>query len=73
MLRLDTIYTRRRAISEERMKICKSCEHLKSLNRCEKCGCFMDGKTLFLESECPIGKWKAKEINMNESFDFGDK
>jgi hypothetical protein len=57
MLNLDTIWTRRRRIAEERMNICKSCEHLENLRRCNKCGCFMDAKTMFMDSECPIEKW----------------
>ena len=58
MLELNTLSSRRYKVSEERLKICEECEHLeKLLYRCEKCGCFMKGKTLFMDSKCPLGKW----------------
>lgn len=42
----------------ERMAICQTCPYLKKpLNRCEKCGCFMDLKVILSGSRCPIGKW----------------
>jgi hypothetical protein len=56
----ETMWTKRAAISKERMAICEACEHYKpATTQCEQCGCFMVGKTKFLSSECPIGKWKA--------------
>lgn len=70
---LDTIWTRRHRIAEKRMAICNQCEFLKRFNQCDKCGCFMDAKTHFLDSECPINKWGAENINMNEPFDFGEE
>jgi hypothetical protein len=45
-------------VSKERLEICKSCENLKSMNRCKICGCFMDAKTKLARFSCPIGKWK---------------
>lgn len=47
-------------ISEERLTICRKCEHFDSENenRCKKCGCYMDYKTLLKDAECPIGLWK---------------
>ena len=46
-------------ISEERLTICRKCEHFdkENGNRCKKCGCFMMGKTMFMDSKCPVGKW----------------
>ena len=41
---------------QERMNICKSCEHLQ-FNFCMKCGCLMPFKTRLKSSSCPIGKW----------------
>ena len=41
----------------ERLAICKSCPELKALNRCGKCGCFMDIKVRLYKSRCPIGLW----------------
>jgi hypothetical protein len=68
MLKLDTIWARRRTISEDRLKICNLCEFFnKESSRCNKCGCFMDYKTLLPYVECPIGKWN--EINKEESKD----
>ena len=58
MLELDNLWAKRRKVSEERMKICRECDYFKpSTNQCKKCGCFMNGKTMFMDSKCPIGKW----------------
>jgi len=66
MLKLDTIWTRRKAISEERLKICHKCEFLRKRDSlCQKCGCFMEYKTLLPYVDCPIGKWGI--INTDES------
>jgi len=46
-------------VAKERFDICKDCEHLNSMNRCKKCGCFMVAKTKFKKASCPIGKWEA--------------
>jgi len=27
------------------------------VGRCTKCGCFVEFKTLMMETKCPIGKW----------------
>lgn len=43
-------------VSEERMKICNSCDMLvKGL--CKSCGCFMPLKTKISHASCPLGKW----------------
>lgn len=43
---------------KRRLDICLSCEHLKKLARqCSLCGCFIDMKTKYTESECPGEKW----------------
>lgn len=64
---LDTIFTRRKSISEERLKICKTCEHFRERGaKCEKCGCFMEYKTMLMSVSCPINKWgPEKEDNQN--------
>ena len=62
MVELDTTWTRRRKIADERMAICKTCEHLENFRRCNKCGCFMDAKTMFMDSECPLDKWGSKTL-----------
>lgn len=62
MVKLDTVFTRAKELSEIRLEICNTCEHLeKNLMRCNKCGCFMNFKTLIPSSECPIGKWGKKD------------
>ena len=60
-------------ISELRMKICNSCEHISTKHKtnrpdvhCVKCGCTLAAKTRSLESECPIGLWKAIKIEKDE-------
>jgi hypothetical protein len=41
-----------------RMKTCLDCPELISLTQqCKKCGCFMNMKTKFEASKCPLGKW----------------
>lgn len=43
-----------------RMNICKGCEFFRhSDNRCSQCGCFMEAKTRFKSTHCPIHKWEA--------------
>lgn len=50
-------------ISKERLAICETCEFfVNKTTKCEKCGCFMEYKSLMLSQECPIGKW-GKEGN----------
>lgn len=43
-----------------RMSICNTCEFFrKDDKRCSKCGCFMEAKTRFKRTFCPVGKWKS--------------
>jgi len=66
MLKLDTIWTRRKAIADERLKICGECEHFNPQStKCRKCGCFMNYKAMLPYVDCPIGKWGI--INTVES------
>lgn len=45
-------------IQEERITICKACDHyVKSTTTCKKCGCFMSIKKTIKDINCPIGKW----------------
>jgi len=45
-------------IAEERMSICKKCEHFFSYTQsCTKCGCFMKVKTILSAAKCPVRKW----------------
>lgn len=61
-LQLENLWAKRQRIADERLKICKECEHLEhTLLQCEVCGCFMKGKTLFPFSKCPLDKWDKYE------------
>ena len=40
-----------------RIKICKSCEHLNALSICNKCKCFMPAKVRLMQASCPLLKW----------------
>jgi hypothetical protein len=43
-----------------RMELCNSCEFFrKEDKRCTQCGCFMETKTRFKKTYCPVGKWEA--------------
>lgn len=57
-------------LQKARMAICKSCPELTTLNRCQKCGCFMDVKTRLVGAHCPLAKWPSIEEwttkNLNE-------
>lgn len=45
-----------------RMNICKACEFFRHTDsRCSKCGCFMEAKTRFVKTTCPINKWGSSE------------
>jgi hypothetical protein len=53
--------------AEERMNICKSCEHFtKNLGACNLCGCLMVEKTKNVETSCPINKWQSITIKYKE-------
>ena len=44
-------------VADERITICRACEHLTSENRCTQCGCFMSAKVNLAASQCPMSKW----------------
>ncbi len=47
-------------IKQERLMICMSCDKFKPISRqCGICGCFIDLKTIYADSSCPlqIPKW----------------
>tara|TARA_Y100000310_G_scaffold319167_1_gene374112 strand:+ start:733 stop:1131 length:399 start_codon:yes stop_codon:yes gene_type:complete len=56
--------------AQQRWDFCKNCKHLlydeanpdtgKKDGRCTECGCFMNIKVHFENSECPIGRWKKE-------------
>ena len=64
---LKTFFSNRFKISEERLKICRTCDKFnKDNSKCSECGCFMDYKTLLQNAECPIGKW-GKYVDKDQS------
>mmetsp|Transcript_44345 Transcript_44345/g.70963 ORF Transcript_44345/g.70963 Transcript_44345/m.70963 type:complete len:111 (+) Transcript_44345:153-485(+) len=47
---------------EQRLMICKGCEHSMDIVRgfptiCRECGCSIQAKAFFESLHCPIGKW----------------
>ena len=49
-----------KAVRNERMKACRSCDDLfKPTRMCRHCGCFMAAKTWLKEASCPLEKWEA--------------
>ena len=45
-------------IHQHRLSICTACPaYIPDKKRCSKCGCFMEKKTMFKKTECPLGKW----------------
>lgn len=43
---------------KRRLDICDTCPHIvEDKSRCGKCGCFLQTKTKWASSTCPIGKW----------------
>ena len=44
-----------------RMNICNGCEFFRHEDkRCSQCGCFMEAKTRFKKTYCPVHKWEAE-------------
>lgn len=45
-------------LQKSRLDICAECPFVtKDGSRCVKCGCFLESKTRWRSSACPIGKW----------------
>lgn len=41
-----------------RLEVCNTCDHLRKLSRqCGLCGCFIDLKVKYRNSECDADKW----------------
>lgn len=65
--------------SEERLNICKECEHYKEngfYKSCGKCGCSFPAKTKCLSCNCPINKWTAlttQEIELHLKTQMNEK
>ena len=52
-------------IYEERLLTCSMCPHRRD-NRCTVCGCFVEKKAAWKESECPIGLWMIEETEVEK-------
>jgi hypothetical protein len=62
MLKIETMFAKRREKAKERLDICKDCDRYNSVTtQCNVCNCFMKAKTLWPNAECPQGKWKLYE------------
>lgn len=47
---------------KQRQDICNACEFInKDNNTCNQCGCYLDVKTSWRTTSCPIGKWGPEE------------
>lgn len=49
-------------VKQQRLEICSGCPDFKRISRqCGICGCFLDRKALYAQSECPATppKWLA--------------
>jgi len=58
MVKLDSIWVKRKEQAKKRLDICVTCDKYESnTTRCQECGCFMIAKTLIPFSECPLNKW----------------
>lgn len=64
---IDLLKRNNRVSSETqkaRINICLECPRLRPvINQCKECNCLMDAKTTLAVAECPLGKWKAVEVN----------
>jgi hypothetical protein len=48
-----------RAVTKERMMVCRTCERFRPDSQtCEMCGCFMPLKTASANMRCPLDKWE---------------
>ena len=48
-------------IFNERIRICNECPMFESSNkRCSECGCFMEAKSAFKKTYCPLHKWNSQ-------------
>jgi hypothetical protein len=64
MVILDTIWTRRKKMADQRLNVCRECQHFeKSTTRCDKCGCFMAAKAFLSDAKCPLDLWPENCYN----------
>ncbi len=46
-----------RAVADERMQTCESCDRYTAKKTCEICQCYMPLKVVMANMKCPIDKW----------------
>lgn len=45
-------------VMASRLSVCEACPlYIAETKRCSKCGCYMEKKTMFKKTVCPVGKW----------------
>lgn len=51
-------------LKQERLDICKACEHFNKPGPqlCGQCGCFMPAKASLPNAWCPVHKWEAVDL-----------
>jgi hypothetical protein len=49
-------------IAEERLALCKACPELLPTGNCKQCGCFMSAKVKLPNAWCPLHKWEAVKL-----------
>lgn len=44
-------------VLNNRVQVCKQCEHITKAFLCNMCKCFIPIKATFKDSKCPLNKW----------------
>ena len=66
MLKIETVYAKRRDIAKDRLDVCKTCDqYVEATTQCKECWCFMSAKTLWPTADCPLGKWGSYKEEKN--------
>lgn len=60
MLKIETVFAKRREVAKQRLKHCYECDEYESdCGRCKQCGCFMEFKSVLPSAKCPLNKWET--------------
>jgi len=66
MLKIETVFARRREKAKERLEICEKCDSYNhTTTQCLECFCFMSAKTLWPFADCPLNKWQSYKEEKN--------
>mgnify|MGYP003352647571 CR=1 FL=1 len=61
------IFNKSFELSAKRLGICNTCDQYDTKwKKCNKCGCFMEFKSLIRFAECPLNKWKDINIETDQ-------